>query len=180
MDPDFLLVMPLILRDEGGFSDDPNDEGNWTGGRVGDGDLVGTNFGISAASYPTLDIANLTQDDATQIYYTDWWQRYGFGLLVAPFDMKVFDIAINIGSFNAVVLLQRAVNSLGGALSLDGIIGRNTCAAVAATPDTALMNTFVLLVKNHYTQIAKANPRDQKYLAGWLARAAELPPNATS
>lgn len=172
--------MPLIFRDEGGFSDDPNDSGNWTGGAIGSGTLVGTNFGISAASYPDLDIVNLTQDDATQIYYTDWWQRYSFGLLVAPFDMKVFDIAINIGPFNAVVLLQRAANSLGAALSLDGIIGRNTCAAVAAAPDAALMNTFVLFVKNHYTSIVKNNPRDQKYLAGWLARAAELPPNAAS
>lgn len=180
MDPDFLLVMPLILRDEGGFSDDPDDAGNWTGGAVGSGTLVGTNFGISAASYPDLDIVNLTQDNATQIYYTDWWVNYGFGLLETPFDMKVFDIAINVGSFNAVVLLQRAVNSLGGGLALDGEIGRNTTAAVADAPSVSLMNTYVLFVKNHYTSIAKNNPRDQKYLAGWLARAAELPPNAAS
>jgi lysozyme family protein len=180
MDPDFLLVMPLIFQDEGGFSNDPNDAGNWTGGAVGAGVVKGTNFGISAASYPDVDIANLTQEEATQIYYTDWWQHHNFGLLAAPFDMKCFDIAINIGAFNAIVLLQKACNSLGSALALDGVIGRNTAAAVGAAPSTSLSSTYVMFIINHYEQVAHQNPRDQKYLAGWLNRASQVMPNAAS
>jgi hypothetical protein len=44
---------------EGGFSRDADDNGSWTGGRKGLGDLKGTKYGISAAQYPSLDIEHL-------------------------------------------------------------------------------------------------------------------------
>ena len=49
----------VVLGTEKGYQNDPRDPGNWTGGAVDQGTLRGTNFGISAASYPTLDIARL-------------------------------------------------------------------------------------------------------------------------
>ena len=33
---------------EGGLSLDPNDRGNWTGGKKGSGELRGTKYGIAA------------------------------------------------------------------------------------------------------------------------------------
>ena len=56
----FARCLAFTLRSEGGFTDNRADPGNWTGGQVGAGELRGTNFGISAAAYPQLDIANLT------------------------------------------------------------------------------------------------------------------------
>lgn len=41
-------------------TDDRNDKGNWTGGRVGVGQLKGTKYGISAAAYLHLGIKSLT------------------------------------------------------------------------------------------------------------------------
>ena len=58
---------------EGGFSRDPDDNGNWTGGRKGLGELKGTKYGISAAQYPSLDIENLTPHGAKEIYRRDYW-----------------------------------------------------------------------------------------------------------
>ena len=49
-----------LIGHEGGFTNDSRDAGNWTGGKVGVGKLVGTKFGLSAATYPTLDIKNIT------------------------------------------------------------------------------------------------------------------------
>lgn len=46
----------VVLGYEGGFTQDPRDPGNWTGGRIGHGQLRGTQHGISAAAYPNLDI----------------------------------------------------------------------------------------------------------------------------
>ena len=57
-----------VIGLEGGYTDDPRDRGNWTGGTVGQGKLRGTKYGISAAAFPTLDIANLTLDAAKAIY----------------------------------------------------------------------------------------------------------------
>ncbi len=49
-------VLPFTLHQEGGLSLDPKDPGNWTGGKVGLGKLLGTKYGIAAASHPGLDV----------------------------------------------------------------------------------------------------------------------------
>lgn len=44
----FDVVFERLMPHEGGFQCDPKDRGNWTGGRVGVGELKGTNRGIAA------------------------------------------------------------------------------------------------------------------------------------
>ena len=41
-----------LISHEGGYSEDPRDSGNWTGGAQGVGQLKGTKFGI-ASSFKT-------------------------------------------------------------------------------------------------------------------------------
>ena len=84
----------FVKQWEGGFQDNPEDSGNWTGGRKGTGTLKGTNFGISAASYPNLDIRNLTPQDAEDIYRRDYWQRSGAYQLEWPLCLLVLDTSV--------------------------------------------------------------------------------------
>jgi hypothetical protein len=84
----------FVAKWEGGFTDNPIDHGNWTGGRQGLGELRGTNFGISAASYPTLDIRNLTIQQADDIYFRDYWQASGADKLAWPYCLFVLDSAV--------------------------------------------------------------------------------------
>lgn len=84
----------FVRKWEGGLSTDPEDHGNWTGGRKGQGELKGTNFGISAASYPHLDIRNLTMQQADEIYFRDYWQAAGADKLPWPACLIVFDTAV--------------------------------------------------------------------------------------
>lgn len=84
----------FVKKWEGGYSDNPEDHGNWTGGRKGEGDLKGTNFGISAASYPHLDIRNLTIEQADAIYFRDYWQASGADKLPWPYCLLAFDTAV--------------------------------------------------------------------------------------
>jgi lysozyme family protein len=175
-DADFYAVMPLIFRDEGGYSDDPNDAGNWTGGAVWRGALLGTNFGISAAAYPSLDIKNLTQTEAQGIYYSDYWDKFHFDYLPSPFNAKAFDIGINCGPQTSIKILQQALQCLGYSVVTDGIIGPNTEAAVKHANESILWETYVAYIENHYEDIVHANPKDQQYLQGWLARAQEIMP----
>ena len=65
----------LVVGEEGGFTADPTDSGNWTGGAPGRGECRGTRWGISAAAYPLLDIARLQLTDAQAIYRRDYWDR---------------------------------------------------------------------------------------------------------
>jgi len=84
----------FVKRWEGGLSLNPEDHGNWTGGRKGVGELRGTNFGISAASYPYLDIRNITIEQADEIYFRDYWQASGADKLAWPYCLLAFDTAV--------------------------------------------------------------------------------------
>lgn len=87
----------VVVGHEGGLSLDRNDRGNWTSGVIGKGQLRGTKFGVSAMSYPTLDIPNLTLDDARRIYRANYWNAAGCPDLPDPLALVVFDTAVNSG-----------------------------------------------------------------------------------
>ncbi len=52
----FDQVIDIIGVSEGAYSTDRADRGNWTSGKVGEGLFKGTKYGISAMTYPNMDI----------------------------------------------------------------------------------------------------------------------------
>ena len=128
----FDQIFGVIIDEEGSYSDDYADPGNWTGGSVGSGSLVGTNWGISAASYPYVDIKNLTQSAAQQIYMRDFWVPVRGGDLPPALGFLVFDAAVNNGVRRASEWLQAAVG-----VATDGVLGPQTMAALGQQTATA-------------------------------------------
>lgn len=121
----FTACVGFTLRCEGGFTTNPEDRGNWTGGAIGVGTLKGTNFGLSAASYPHLNLRDLTCDAAQAIYRRDYWRPIrGDELPVGP-DLMVFDHAVNAGVGASVRVLQAAAE-----VTVDGAMGPRTLLAV--------------------------------------------------
>lgn len=45
----FNKFLERVIEHEGGYTDNPKDPGNWTGGEVGKGELKGSKYGLSAA-----------------------------------------------------------------------------------------------------------------------------------
>lgn len=123
----FDLAFERVVGHEGDFTDDPKDRGNWTTGVIGQGQCNGTKYGISAMSYPDLDIKNLTVDRAKLIYKRDFWDRAQADQYDAAIAYQLFDIAVNNGSGNAIRMLQRAVN-----VADDGQMGPRSLGAVKA------------------------------------------------
>ena len=157
MDEKFLEAVEKGLSFEGGHVNDPADPGGET------------NFGISRRTYPDVDIANLTRDEAIEIYFRDWWEKYGYGRIEHPdLGAKVFDLAVNMGPGTVHVMLQLAVVFTGGGnLTIDGVIGPLTIAAVNGHPNVQhLFDKLRLLAIEHYVGLHKP-----KYLAGWIKRA---------
>lgn len=108
---------------EGGLTNDPNDPGGLT------------NFGISKSSYPDVDVANLTKEQAIAIYFKDYWKPIYGDQMPECLSMNVFDCAVNCGVGTAIRMMQ---NVLG--VFVDGNIGKHTLAAMAlATPASAEM-----------------------------------------
>jgi len=138
-----------LINHEGGFSDDRSDPGNWTGGRVGVGELKGTKFGIAANTYGDLDIKSLTLEDAKKIYYRDWWLKAGADQLDAAIVFQMWDFAVNAGMSTAKRALQRAAR-----VADDGQIGPLTIRAVRAMSTTDVLMRFNAQRLKHYTSLS--------------------------
>jgi lysozyme family protein len=134
-------------RVEGVYSDDPNDPGNWTGGKAGEGELKGTKFGISAKSYPHLDIKALRREDAQKIYWSDYWATIKGDLLPPRVAFVVFDSAVNQGPEVAAKLLQQDLG-----VDVDGDIGRETIAAARSKEQTEVVIDFLARRAIRYTK----------------------------
>jgi lysozyme family protein len=129
----FDRMFDIVVGHEGDFTANPADPGNWTGGTIGAGICRGTRFGISAAAYPDLDIANLSLDAAKALYQHDYWQRIAGDRLPSAVALLVFDAAINNGTGRAARWLQQVAQ-----VRQDGMIGEQTLSAIdraAAGPD---------------------------------------------
>ena len=135
----FNFAFARVIDVEKGLSLDPHDDGNWTGGKQGVGELRGTKFGISAKEYPFLDIANLTLDKAKEIYRVDYWNLVYGDNLPDPLSHFVFDAAVNQGVSAAILMLQTALK-----VKTDGKIGKNTLAAAKASNNETCANFMML------------------------------------
>lgn len=126
-----------LLGHEGGLQSRADDRGNWTGGRVGVGRLVGTKYGISAAAYPGEDIPGLTLDRAKELYRRDYWGPAGCDAVPDALRFDLFDHAVNSGVRTAVQALQQAVGEV-----QDGVLGPLTLQAIASMPAARLAARF--------------------------------------
>ncbi len=160
---DFETAFERVIGHEGGFQAKASDRGNWTSGVVGQGELKGTKFGISAMSYPLLDIKNLTLEQAKGIYYEDWWVKLGMDLFKPALSYQLFDAAINHGMANATKMLQRGIGVLD-----DGKFGPVSRASFDKLPLDDVLMLFLSERLNFMTNISTWND----YGKGWAKRIA--------
>ncbi|HEX8812876.1 MAG TPA: glycosyl hydrolase 108 family protein [Terracidiphilus sp.] len=162
----FEQAFEIVIGHEGKYSDNSRDPGNWTGGQTGRGQLRGTQYGISAASYPKLDIASLTLDDARALFKADYWDRLHCDEMDPGLALVAFDASVNNGVGAAIKWLQAAVR-----VKVDGVFGDVTLAAVQiANP----VETLVELHAARINMMAKL-PTWQTFGAGWSRRLARIP-----
>ena len=125
----FDQAFAIVIGEEGGYVNDPNDPGGET------------KYGISKHAYPSLNIKDLTLETAKAIYKADYWDKVQGDMLPGCVAAMVFDSAVNNGVSRAVRLLQMAVGA-----TADGQLGPGTMGAVKtflnARPASALMVEF--------------------------------------
>lgn len=161
-----------IVDHEGGLSLDPEDRGNWTGGKKGVGELAGTKWGIAAHRYGAavdlprgrVAIRDLTVDDAAWIYRRDYiaplrLDRYADGVA-----FQALDFAVNGGLDAGIRRLQKAAG-----LTPDGVVGPKTLAKMADYSE-AQMVMLVLHARLHYLAGLPTWPTHGR---GWARRVAD-------
>src|SRR6266849_529800 len=92
-----------LLKDEGGYTNNPNDSGG------------PTNFGITLTDYSKYikasgtekDVKGMTVDEARQIYRTKYWDALGCDSLSSGVDYTCFDYGVNSGIGRPRKALQR-------------------------------------------------------------------------
>ncbi len=145
---DFHRCISLILGEEGGIANHRKDPGGLT------------NYGISQRSYPTLNIAALTLDDAKAIYRRDYWNPIRGDELPSGLDLLMLDSAINQGVVTAINLLQQALH-----ITDDGLLGPQTLAAAnSAMPN--LLDDFAAERALRY----EFNRNEETFGRGWYRR----------
>jgi lysozyme family protein len=149
----FLDCIEVVLRNEGGISDNPNDPGGYT------------NMGLTQRNYPMEDLKNLTKDKAIAIYYRDYWLPMDVDLLNNPeLILQVFDMGVNSGIRMGIKLLQRMVGTID-----DGFIGQITVKAVNDFSGD-VVDEYKKRRKLFYVTLAQNKPSLRVFLKGWLSR----------
>lgn len=157
----FNKAFDRVIGHEGGFTDDPRDRGSWTSGICGVGECKGTKYGLAAMTYPTLDIRNLTLDQARAIYKRDWWDKLGMDKYPPALAYQMFDASSNHGSGRAIQFVQKAVGA-----KADGIIGSKTLAAIDALDKNDLLLLFLAERLQYFTEVKTW----KTYCTGWTRR----------
>ena len=151
-------IIEQVLHHEGGYVNDPKDLGGET------------NFGITKRFYPDVDIKNLTKEGAKEIYKRDYWDKNKVESLPQNLWHIYFDMCINMGRGTAVKILQRAANSKGRNIGVDGGLGPATRKALKGVE---LDRVRAFRVK-YYVDIITSKPEQEKFYLGWFRRATEV------
>jgi len=174
---DFNLFLPILLKHEGGFVNNPADPGG------------ATNKGITLATFtefadkllhvaPTLENLKAMSDaSAGVIYKFQYWDKT-FADEIALQDLAniIVDFRVNAGA-NAIKLLQRVLNDLGAtpALAVDGGMGPTSLKCLQATDQVAIYRKYRAGRIDYYNQLVQNQPSLKPFLTGWMNRVNSFP-----
>lgn len=159
-----------ILKMEGGYQNRPDDSGNYACGQ-----LIGTNMGVSAVALrdwwnrcpSEAEMRTLTQNQAFN-FYAWYFDRYN---LYRIESQQLAELCMNntMGSpAGAAKSEQRALNSLGYNVSVDGVRGAQTIAALNKAwqkNPSAIYNA----VRAEWVQYLYSIDKPQ-FITGWMTR----------
>lgn len=170
----FEYAVNIVLKHEGGYSDDKTDSGG------------PTNYGISLRYLKDIeidinndghiddkDIRLMTETEAKFIYKKYWWKKFNYNeLKYTSIATKTFDLSVNVGSFQSHEILQRAINSLQNEhVVVDGKLGPITFNAANNLPTEKLLKAMRFWARSFYLNLISKHPILVKYKKGWLRRA---------
>lgn len=142
-----------------------------------------TKYGISKKTYPDVDIASLTLDDAKNIYFYDFWNCDTLTLSNIEdkeIAIELFDTSVNMGQTTAGIFLQKALNHMNRNnkiykdLLVDGHIGAITLKALETILKRGEKAKLLKALNGEqylrYIEIITRHPEQEMNFVGWLER----------
>jgi len=167
---DFETAIKITLVHEGGFQANPNDHANWSSGKIGEGELIGTKYGITALDMPGVAIRDLTVEQAVEYYREHYWKSGYSQINSQTIANKLFDLGVLFGVAEAVVIMQLTLQGDDESLKTDGIFGNETLAIINAVDETSLLKSYEGNMATHAFNIITKNPAERGFLQGWCRR----------
>ena len=168
-------ALAFTRAEEGGYSSDARDGGNWTSGTCGKGQMIGSNMGVGAPclveynarhqlglSMSPATMEGLSTDLYQSIAVDEYWSLLPCDSLPPGLAIMVFDYAWNRGNGNSIHELQEALG-----VTMDGDYGVRSAAAMRRVSN---IPTFIerlgMVQQQHYRSLLSF----PVYGRGWLAR----------
>lgn len=118
--------------------------------------------------YDIQFVKSLNESEAGDIYRSEYWDKLHLDNFTSQdVAAKVFDLAVNTGTYQAAIFLQRALGIIA-----DGILGPATLEAANAANSTVLLDGIRSQAESFYNALAVKNPQLRADLPGWLNRLA--------
>lgn len=165
------LLVPYILKWEGGFVNDPADQGG------------ATNMGVTISTWRQVgydkdgdgdidvaDLRQLTQHDVVQkVLKPHYWDRWKADSIKSQ---KIANILVDWvwGSGSHGILIPQRL--LG--VKVDGIVGEKTLEALNAQDPDKFFQAVFDARKKFLNDITISRPANKRFLKGWLNRLEDL------
>jgi lysozyme family protein len=169
----FQNAIKYILDVEGGYSDYNSSTGD-----------PRTNLGIIQSEYdkyrsskglPPQSVKNITQDEAEEIYFVDYWVPTGCEQIykyLPKTAITIFDFAVNSGLGGASSVVASALDIPKG--RFDSSMINSIIKIGTSIGDDTLFKNLVSRRRINYKEIIKRKPRKAVYGPGWQNRLDKL------
>lgn len=169
-------------REEGGYSDNPNDAGGKT--------MFGITEQVARAHGYKGDMKDLPLDVARSVAKAQYWDLMrldDIASLSRPIAKEMFDTGFNAGQATVVKFLQRLLNVANRAerdypdILADGLMGKLSVASLAAflkkrgaQGETVMLRGLNCLQGAYYVDITERREANESFIFGWLANRIEI------
>lgn len=156
-------IIPWLFKWEGtSYENDPDDPGG------------ATKFGIDKRSHPSLNIKNLTAEQATEIYWDEYWVRWKCDDFPFPMNWVWFDTCVNCGIGRSLKCLPSGYGLTRTLAYSSNPDARKHKAEWVGKAKATSPSAFLDQRDAFYRRLAESRPSSQKYLKGWLNRTEDL------
>lgn len=156
------LLMPFILRWEGGFVNDPLDRG----GATNKGITIGTFRSFYGKDATVEQLKSITDEQWLHIFKVGYWNPWKADEIS---NQSIANIVVDWAWASGPVTSIKQVQSILG-VSVDGVVGPKTLSAVNSADQHALFSDIHASRLKFVEDIVRRNPTQARFLKGWKNR----------
>lgn len=158
---DYRKLKPFILRWEGGYINDQADLGKQTNKGV----TLSTYRSVFGKNKTVSDLKKITDEQWEFIFKKFYWDKWNADDIK---DQNVANILVDWLWCSGSYGIKIPQHVLG--VSVDGIVGSKTIAAINARDSRELFDTIKQERKDYIDRICQTRPQNRKFKKGWLNR----------